>query len=128
MTRKGYTSITVRQAFYDKLKLLMDRLNDEAGFRKYTSIGHLVETEIMASHKKHMIPLEHFNVDEEGVTILDRNLNDRGRMIHVNFKPEKIFCEECETEDCRHVDFALSLPEVQSLIYRKGWKIKDRLQ
>lgn len=71
--------------------------------------------------------LEHFNLNEEGVRVLDRSLanqTSRGRIIDVYFKPDKAFCEYCESTSCRHVRFALSLPEVQKILRRKGWKIE----
>jgi len=75
-----------------------------------------------------MPPLEHFNISENGVRILDRTLankTSRGRIIDVYFKPDKVLCEYCESTSCRHVKFALSLPEVQKILRKKGWKIKE---
>jgi hypothetical protein len=73
-------------------------------------------------------PLEHFNLSEHGVRILDRNLantSTKGRIIDVYFKPEGIWCEHCESTHCRHVTFALSLPAVQKILARKGWKTNE---
>jgi hypothetical protein len=70
--------------------------------------------------------LEHFNLSEEGVRVLDRSLanhTSRGRIIAVYFKPDKAFCEYCESTSCRHVKFALSLTAVQKILQKKGWKI-----
>jgi Arc/MetJ-type ribon-helix-helix transcriptional regulator len=66
-------------------------------------------------------PLEHFNLNENGVQIVDRQLN---RIIQVYFKPDEVFCEHDETDDCRHVEFALELPDVQNILRKKGWKPK----
>jgi hypothetical protein len=71
--------------------------------------------------------LEHFNLDEQGVRILDRTLRNgtvRGRIIDVYFKPDKAWCEYCESTRCQHVKFALGLPEVQKILKEKGWKIR----
>lgn len=71
--------------------------------------------------------LEHFNLSEHGVRILDRSLankTSRGRIIDVYFEPDKVLCEYCDSTSCRHVKFALSLPEVQKILHKKGWKIK----
>jgi hypothetical protein len=68
--------------------------------------------------------LEHFNICEEGVRVLDRTLDKpRGRVIDVYFKPDKAWCEYCESTRCQHVKFALELPEVQKILHEKGWKI-----
>jgi len=75
--------------------------------------------------------LEHFNLDEQGVRILDRALangSTRGRIIDVYFKPDKVFCGYCGAEDCRHVQFALSLPKVQKILSEKGWEIRKKIK
>jgi hypothetical protein len=72
------------------------------------------------------ILLEHFNLDENGVRILDRSLTNKyspnGRIIDVYFKEEKAWCEYNDSSDCKHVEFALSLPVVQEIVKKKGWK------
>ena len=70
-------------------------------------------------------PLEHFNLSERGVRILDRTLaskTSRGRIIDVYFKNEKAWCDYDNSSDCKHVEFALSLSIVQEILKKKGWK------
>jgi hypothetical protein len=72
--------------------------------------------------------LEHFNITENGVRILDRTLGtktSRGCIIDVYFKQDKAWCKYCESSSCQHVQFALSLPEVQEILRTKGWKIAE---
>lgn len=70
--------------------------------------------------------LEHFNLDEKGVKILDRSLgtpnSPNGRIIDVFFKPTGAWCGLDESASCRHVKFALSLLAVNQILERKGWK------
>jgi hypothetical protein len=66
--------------------------------------------------------MEHFNLDEHGVRILDHSIGERGRIVDVYFKPNKVWCEHCDSEDCNHVKFALNLPDVQKIVKKKGWK------
>lgn len=63
--------------------------------------------------------LEHFNLNQDGVVILDRQLD---KLIQVYFRPNGIFCEWCQTSMCEHIEFALSLPRVQKILREKGWK------
>jgi hypothetical protein len=73
-------------------------------------------------------PLEHFNISEEGVRVLDRTLRNgtaNGRIIDIYFKPEKIICEYCDSSNCRHIQFALTVPAVRRIMHEKGWKIKE---
>jgi len=74
-------------------------------------------------------PLEHFNISERGVRVLDRTLGNgtaRGRIIDVYFTPETVLCEYCDSSSCRHVQFALNIPAVQKIVQEKGWKHKEQ--
>ena len=81
--------------------------------------------------KPELPPLEHFNISENGVRILDRTLSNgysRGRIIDVYFKPDRIICEYCHSSSCRHVKFALNIPKVQDILLKKGWPISKRIK
>ena len=67
--------------------------------------------------------IEHFNLNEDGVLVLDRNLNPP-RIVQIFFRPDGPWCEHCESMKCRHVEFALDIPKVQDILRRKGWKMK----
>jgi hypothetical protein len=71
--------------------------------------------------------LEHFNIDEKGVRILDRSLatehSPNGRIVDVYFKERKAWCEYDDSSDCKHIEYALSLPIVKEILKKKGWKI-----
>jgi hypothetical protein len=61
-------------------------------------------------------PLEHFNLSELGVRILDRTIaskTSRGIIVDVYFKPDNIWCDNCQSNNCEHVQFALNLAEVK---------------
>lgn len=72
------------------------------------------------------IAMEHFNLDANGVKILDRSLatknSPNGRIVEVYFKPSGTTCAYCQLSNCAHVQFALGLPAVQNILRRKGWK------
>jgi len=114
------------------------RMDDELGERFLQIKQHLGlknDTEVLRTlinwfwreHFQELEPqLEHFNISEEGVRILDRTLRNgssRGRIIDVYFRPDGAFCEYCSAADCRHVKFALGIPEVRQIIRSKGWKL-----
>jgi hypothetical protein len=72
-------------------------------------------------------PMDRFNITEDGVRLIDRTLANgvsKGRIIDIYFKPDMVWCEYCESTDCQHVKFALSIPEVQKILREKGWKIE----
>jgi hypothetical protein len=75
--------------------------------------------------------LEHFNISEHGVRILDRSLangTSKGRIIDVYFKPNKVLCEYCGTGNCKHVKFALNIPKVRKILIEKGWEISKKIK
>ncbi|MEM3697513.1 MAG: ribbon-helix-helix domain-containing protein [Candidatus Bathyarchaeia archaeon] len=75
--------------------------------------------------------LEHFNISEYGVRILDRSLGNgvsKGRIIDVYFKPNKVLCEYCGSDNCKHVEFALNIPKVRKILIEKGWPISKKIK
>ena len=90
-------------------------------------LGLKNDTEVLRSiinwywreHKKEIPPeLEHFNVNEHGVMVLDRNLD---QIVQVFFNPDKVSCGYCGVSGCRHIEFALSIPKVQEILREKDW-------
>ena len=96
-------------------------------FLKEATRKRFDELNIAQSTPKLVPPLEHFNVNEEGVRILDRTLASKttnGRIIDIYFKPDNVWCDYCQSSNCQHTKFALELPAVQEILNKKGWTIK----
>jgi len=74
--------------------------------------------------------MAHFNLDNDGVKIWDKSLATRhsklGWICDVQFKHNKAWCVYDKSSNCRHIKFALGLPQVQQILKKKGWDI-DRL-
>jgi hypothetical protein len=72
---------------------------------------------------------EHFNLNEDGVRILDRCLAEHvceGGIIDVYFEPDGVWCDCCQSRKCRHIKFALRVPAIQKVILKKekeGWSL-----
>jgi hypothetical protein len=102
------------------------RIKEYLGLKNDTEVlRSLINTYWYENRDKLQPQLEHFNISEDGVRILDRTLadkNSRGRIIDVYFKPDRVWCEYCQSPACQHVKFALDLPEVQEILRKKGWK------
>ena len=89
----------------------MDRLIGVKGFRSRGEIAKEAIRQLLSQYKESLTPpqlppLEHFNISENGVRILDRTLANgysRGRIVDVYFKPDRIICEYCGTDNCRHI-------------------------
>ena len=67
-------------------------------------------------------PLEHWNVNQDHVTVLDHKIR---MLADVYFKGNKVYCELCKAENCEHVKYALNIPKVQQLLHKKGWIIEE---
>ncbi|MEM3640875.1 MAG: ribbon-helix-helix domain-containing protein [Candidatus Bathyarchaeia archaeon] len=114
----------------------MDRLIGAMGFRSRGEIAKEAIRQLLSHYKESLAPpqlppLEHFNISEHGVRVLDRTLANgvsKGRIIDVYFKPDKVLCEYCQTDNCRHVEFALSIPKVKKILIEKGWPISSRIK
>jgi len=68
---------------------------------------------------------EQINLDESGTKILDRTLQ---QVVQIHFKPQGIICENCQTNNCPHITFALSKPNIQNIIRKKrkeGWNLPE---
>jgi len=100
----------------------MDKLKGKYGFR---SRGEMAKEAIRYLLDKYASESElaHYNLNEEGVLVLDRTLQP-DRIVRVYFRPEGPWCEHCESMSCRHVEFALDIPKVQEILREKGWKMK----
>jgi hypothetical protein len=60
-----------------------------------------------------------------GVRITNRQLH---RIADIRFKPEGVYCELDESENCGHVEFALTVPEIKEIIHnsrKEDWKLPD---
>jgi hypothetical protein len=72
--------------------------------------------------------MEHFNLDENGVKVLDKSLaterSPSGRLVDLYFKDNKVWCNYDDSFDCKHIEYALSLPLVQEILKQKGWKVR----
>lgn len=114
----------VRLKLTDEMARRFQLVKKKHQFESNTDLVRLLINKEYNSLSAGSLPLEHFNLNEQGVLIRDPALDPpRGRIIQVYFKPDGPECELCESKRCRHIEFALSLPEVQKILREKGWEI-----
>ena len=113
-----------------KIHLRLDRettdrflqIKNYLGLKNDTEVCRVAINYYWRDHQEQFqLKLEHFNLNEHGVLILDRELQG---IFQVFFNPDAILCEHCVTKNCRHIKFALSIPAVQEILRKKGWKPK----
>jgi len=100
------------------------RIRELLGLKNDTEIVRSLINWYWREHREELQPrFEHFNLNANGVLILDREAN---RVIQVYFRPTGILCEYCQTDGCVHIQFALTQPTIQEMVQKKrreGWKL-----
>jgi Arc/MetJ-type ribon-helix-helix transcriptional regulator len=130
MPTDEYTTVRLPRELMEEIDQIIKQ-----GVRGYKSRAEFIKEAIRrrfeelktAQSMPELPPLEHFNLNELGVRILDRTLaseKSRGRIVDVYFKPDNVWCDNCQSRSCPHVKFALNLPEVQEILNKKGWTVK----
>jgi Arc/MetJ-type ribon-helix-helix transcriptional regulator len=125
-----YTTVRLPKEIMDEIDQIIKR-----GTRGYKSRAEFIKEAIRKRFEElqtaqsitKLPPLEHFNIDQNGVRVLDRTLSSKttgGRIIDVYFKPDSVWCEYCQNSNCKHTRFALELVEVQNILDKKGWNVK----
>lgn len=129
-----YTTVRLPKELIDEIDKILKRgvmgYKSRAEFIK-ESIREKLKTMPAEAFEKPQLPIEHFNISENGVRILDRTIKNgvsNGRIIDVYFKPKGIWCEYCQTNNCRHIQFALTVPKIREIVKKKraeGWKLPE---
>ncbi|HML02275.1 MAG TPA: hypothetical protein VK487_02765 [Candidatus Bathyarchaeia archaeon] len=127
-----YRGMSFPRELVDKIEEYL-KVHPEMGYTSLTDFAtdaireRCRELRILVPEPARDLPsIEHFNIDENGVRILDRTIangGSNGRIIDVYFKQDRVWCDYCQSEDCRHVKFALTIPKVQETLRQKGWKL-----
>jgi len=124
-----YRNVSIKQELADFIEKLL-KSNPHFGYRSLTqffeAVGRrqLEEWDVLPKP----VVMTHYNLDENGVKILDYSLNGHGRIVDVYFTPEGVRCEYDNSNNCRHVKFALSVPAIQKVVRKKreeGWNLPD---
>jgi len=103
----------------------MDKLIGTYGFKSRAEIVKEALRELLTKYKPPLPRFDHFNMGVHGVRITDRQLH---RIADIRFSPEGIYCELDENDNCKHIEFALTVPEIKEIIRDKrkeGWKLPD---
>ena len=126
-----YKAISIKEEFAESIEDFIYG-HPSLGYR---SIAQFLEDSArrrLEELKEKTPPTPHFlqiNSDDNGVKIYDNAIKERNKEVDVFFKPIGIRCSKHHTDNCEHVKFALSLPEVRNTLKRHikedGWKNYD---
>jgi hypothetical protein len=120
-----YRGVSLQRELVDKIEEYVKN-HPETG---YNSLADFVtdavrkrceELKILVPTPPKLPTLEHFNVNEDHVTIIDHKMK---RIPNVFFRNNHVFCDVCEEQTCEHVKYALTLSKVRKALEKKGLKV-----
>ncbi len=119
MPKAGFKSITVNEKVYDKFyqiffdqkeKLAMKGVNSFSGYVTFCLEDMMKKDETFS---KFTPKIEKISVDDSRVILNDIVKN---RIVEVQFIENKLCCMLCDQEECKHVGFCESMPEVIEIL------------
>jgi hypothetical protein len=113
MPRTGQKSLTVSEKVFDEI--MQERLKLSTSSEVDVGLNMFLEY-LINLHKewsKKMPRLSKFGVYDNKVGIFD---SKKKRIIEINIIDGELRCPDCESDECIHVGFALSLDEVRKLM------------
>ncbi|MBI2184218.1 MAG: hypothetical protein HYU39_04580 [Thaumarchaeota archaeon] len=118
MPEKGWKTITIREEVLDQIQNYMQEEAEALEALGIKNIGELVSTAVSEyTKKKPPKPrLQHFNVNEDHITVIDNELG--GRLIDVYIRERRLWCDSCRRDDCIHVGYAWSIDDVKRTLRR----------
>jgi len=123
MPKEGFKSITVSDTVYDKYheiylknkqELTMKGVNSFAGYITYMLEQTMQKDKTFA---KYAPKLEKVSIDDDRVIVKD---NIKNRIAEVTVQRGELYCQLCEEQNCFHVGFVFSLPDVYEILNSKG--------
>ncbi|MEM2759576.1 MAG: hypothetical protein QXU32_08315 [Nitrososphaerales archaeon] len=128
MPKSGFKSITVSEYVYMKFFDVYEKSKKDLEMKGITSFsGYLTGMMEELMHKyevfaKYAPMMEKIAADDNRVVVRD---NKKNRIAEVQFKGGELYCMLDEKNDCVHVGFVYSLPEVYKALYEHGAKISN---
>lgn len=125
MPNPGFKSITVSEHVYRKFFEVYEKNKKELELRGISSFSGYVTSmmeELMLKHEifaKHAPMMDKIAIDDNRIIIKD---NKKDRIAEVQVKGGDLYCMLDEENDCVHVGFAYSLPEVYRIMSERGVK------
>lgn len=96
------------------------RIKETMGLKNDTEVLRSLITWYWKTHSEELAPtLVLVSIDEKGIQIFDRGSL---KLVPVLFSRVGVRCTHCEKDDCKHVNFAMEHPDVQTIVRRKAWQ------
>lgn len=119
MPRDDFLTLSVRK---DLIKKIDEFLTFPWKDTTVSSRSALLNDALDEYFQKHKLRFEHINTYEDHASLLDRELKTE---LSIYFKPDGIaWCTLDESQECIHIEYVLSLPNVLLILKEQGWKRK----
>ncbi|NWG09600.1 MAG: hypothetical protein HXX80_04755 [Nitrososphaerales archaeon] len=126
-SKTNWNKVNIPQEMLDLVdKYLQTEMAKQKGLKSRSDVAILafrqfLEREGMYASKPRF---EHLNTYEDHVKIWDNRLD---RVASVYFKEDNVLCDICESDECVHLGFALSIPEVVNALERHGYPMLEKV-
>ena len=113
-------NIRMRQDLIDRLSKILEV--NEVKTDGFTNISQFVDHILRKTIEDMEKQMEHLNMYDDHVKIMDRKLGKLGRIVSVYFKKENSpWCDYCEEPDCIHVQYAWEIADVRKILKKHGF-------
>ena len=118
MPKPGWKSVSLPEEMVGEI----DGVIEQRPGLGYKGVGSFVISTVRRMIGETRPALEHFNVYEDHVTVIDHR---RRTLADIYFRDGNVYCELCEEKECEHVQYALSIPKIEQALREKGWAIEE---
>ena len=111
-----WNTVRVREGTYREIEKALE--SDEMERLGISSISQFVTNALIKQLEElRQESMEHVNMYDDHVKIMDRKLGKMGRILTVYFKREHLpYCDYCGETDCVHVQYAWELSEARKVL------------
>ena len=119
-TKENWVTTKVRRTLEHEIEKALR--SDEAKKEGLTNKAQFVDYAIRELLTRLEVErMNHLNMYDDHVKILDNRLGKLGRIVSVYFKrDDRSWCDYCEEPDCVHVQYAWEIPEAKKVLEGHG--------
>ncbi len=116
MVKSDWRTVNVKKSLLEQIEKIL--YSDEVKKEGITNMSQFIDSALKEKiediEQKRM---NHLNMYDDHIKIMDNNLGKIGRIVSVYFKKgNKPWCDYCEESDCIHVQYAWEIADVRKIL------------
>ena len=125
MPKPGFKSITVSELVYDRFQDAYQKSREELsrkGVKSFSGyVSYMLEEQMLKDEAfaRHAPKIKSISVESDCVILRD---NIHNKIVEVTIRDGQLICQQCEQDDCVHVGFVFSMPDVYDMLSSRGIK------